>query len=98
MLRKSSGDRVLSMTRLLGFVLILQQPANSPGDHQLLVGANHADGGRTLVRRNYRSAHGVSTFIQFDAEKSQAAADTRAHVGRILTDASGKYQRVHPTQ
>ncbi len=68
------------------------------GDHQFLVGGNHADHHAAPRGGDYILAGGVERWVELQAQTFQPGADPRPHLRRMLANAAGKDQRIQAVQ
>src|ERR687897_1670431 len=74
------------------------EPVGVPRDHQVLVGAHHANGYGTVLSRNDRRVRRVAVMVEPDTKEREALADAPAHGCGMLPDPARKNERVQPTQ
>src|SRR5215467_14028228 len=75
-----------------------QEPARVPRDHQFLVCRNQPGGHSGAGHANPRAARSIRGCIGLDAEPGRISADPFPNVGRVLTNATGEYDRIQSSK
>lgn len=67
-------------------------------DHPLFIGGYDEDGDGAVGLAYAQSAAEIGRFVDPEAGPGEPLADPAAHIGVVLSDASGEYEGVEPSE